>query len=150
VIDPIEELLQVHIDHHSVALLHVALCLKHRLVRSAPRTETVAVGREGRIDQGLQDLQQGLLDQPIHHRRNPQLPHPAARLGDLHAPHRRRPVAAIQYHFPNPGPVRLQVLRRLGDRASIHPSTTAIGLDPFPGPRQVRARQRLREQVASP
>ena len=95
-IDPIEELLQIHIDHHPVAVLNKALCIEHRVMRTATRTKAVAVFGERGINLGLQDLQQGLLDQPVRHRRNPQFTHAAAGLRNLDAAHRRRPVAAIQ------------------------------------------------------
>jgi hypothetical protein len=150
VIDPIEELLQIHIDHHPVTVLHVALCIEHRVVRTASRTKAVAVFGERRINDALQDLQQGLLDQPIHHRRNPQFAHAAIGLRDLDAAHRQRPVAAIEQGFPNPGPVRSQVVRRLGNRQPIRPSTAAIGFDAFPRRLHVRFRERLRKQAISP
>ena len=95
-IDPVEELLQIHIDHHPVAVLHVALCFEHRIVRPAARPEAVAVFGERPINHGLQDLQQGLLDQPIRHRRNPQFAHAAIGLRDLDPAHRQGPVVAIQ------------------------------------------------------
>ena len=63
-VDPVEELLQVHVHHHPAACLHVLLRLQHRVVRATPRPEAVAVLAEGRINQRLQHLQQGLLDQP--------------------------------------------------------------------------------------
>lgn len=148
VIDQIEALLQVHIDHRPQAVLHVLPCAKHCIVRTASRPKAVAVLGERRIDQRLQHLQQGLVDQPIRHRRNPQLAHSTSGLRDLHAPHRRGPVAAVQQRLPNPGPVRLQVLRRLGDRASIHPGTAAIGFDAFPRRHQIRSRERLRKQTS--
>jgi len=150
VIDPIEELLQIHIDHHPVAVLHVALGIEHRVVRTASRTKAVTVFGEGRINDALQDLQQGLLDQPIRHRRNSQFAHPAVGLRDLDAAYRQGPVAAIQQTRPNPGPVRSQVVRRLGNRQPIHPSTAAIGFDAFPRRLHIRARERLHKQVVSP
>ena len=112
-------------------------------MRTASRPEAVAVCREGRIDEGLQDLQQGLLDQAIRHRRNTQLAHAASGFRDLHAANRTGPVTAVQQAFPYPGPVRFQVLRGVGNRPSIHPSTTAVGPDALP-------RESLRKQVVSP
>jgi hypothetical protein len=73
VVDPVEEFLQVHVHHHTIARLHVLLRLQHRAVRASPRPEAVAVLAERRVDQRLQHLQQRLLDQPVHHRRYPQL-----------------------------------------------------------------------------
>jgi hypothetical protein len=39
--------------------------------------------RETRVEAGLQDLQQGLLDEPVEHRRDTKLAYPAAALGNL-------------------------------------------------------------------
>ena len=93
VVDPVEELLQVHIDDHPVAFLHIAPRLQHGAVRPASRAEPVAVVGEARVDPRLQHLQQGLLDQSVGHRRDPQLTHPTSGLGNLHSAHRRGPVA---------------------------------------------------------
>lgn len=46
--------------------------------------------------------------------------------------------------------MRSQVVRRLGDRQPIHPSTAAIGFDAFPRRLHVRFRERLRKQAISP
>ena len=105
---------------------------------------------EGRIDQRLQDLQQGLLDQPIRHRRDPQFPHPATRLGDLHPAHRLGPVTSRLQFLSDARPLGLERLPRLRNRQPIDPRTATIGLDPFPGRNQVRSREHLRQQVASP
>ena len=61
-IDPVEEFLQIHIDHHPGAILYVALCFEQRVVRTASRSEAITVFGERRVNSGLQDLQQGLLD----------------------------------------------------------------------------------------
>ena len=87
-IDPVEELLPIHIDHHPAAFLHVTPCSQYRIVHTASRAEAIAVFGERRINLGLQDLQPGSLDQPIRHRRYPQFPHPDTGLRNLHAPHR--------------------------------------------------------------
>jgi hypothetical protein len=93
VIDPVEELLQVHIDHDPVALLHMLLCLAHRIMRAAARPKAVTRRSEnvGSI-RGCKNLQQGLLDQPVRHRRDPQLAQTTTGLRNLHPAHRRWPV----------------------------------------------------------
>jgi hypothetical protein len=146
----IQEFLQIHIDHHPVAVLHITLRLEHRVMRSPPRTKAIAVIRKRRIYPRLYHLQESLLDQPIRHRRYAQLAHATRRLRNLHAPHRLWPIAAVQYCLPNPRPVHAQVPRRLRNRQSIGPRTAAIGFDASPRPRHVRARERLRKQAASP
>jgi len=60
----------------------------------APRPEAEGAVVKVRVEGGRQHLQQRLLDQPIQHRRHPQLPRPAGELRDLHPPDRLRPVSA--------------------------------------------------------
>jgi site-specific DNA recombinase len=81
VTDPIKELLQINIYHHLPACLHMALRLPHRIIRTSARSKAVAVFGKRRIDHRLQNLQQGLLDQPVDHGGYPQFPHPASRFG---------------------------------------------------------------------
>ena len=56
VVDPVEELLQIHVHHSSEARLHMLLCRQDRLMRTSPRPEAVTMFAEGRIDQRLQHL----------------------------------------------------------------------------------------------
>lgn len=51
----------------------MTLCVQHGIVRTAARSKAVAVVTEVRINQRLQHLQQGLLDEPIRHRRDAKL-----------------------------------------------------------------------------
>jgi hypothetical protein len=53
----------------------------------------------------LQDLQQGLLDEPIEHRRNAELALASTGLGDCHPPHRLRLVAAREKLLAQTWPV---------------------------------------------
>src|SRR5207248_936833 len=46
---------------------------QNRVMRASPRTEAVAVLAEGGVENRVQHLQQCLLDQPIHHRRDGEL-----------------------------------------------------------------------------
>ena len=57
VIDPIKEFLQIDIDYYPVAFLRITLCLKHRIVRTPARTETITAFGERRINQWLKNLQ---------------------------------------------------------------------------------------------
>ena len=77
-------------------------------MRAAPRPESVAVLAEARIEYRLQHLQKRLLYQPVLHRRYAQLAFPAIGLGNLHPPHRRGPVAAIEQLSPDVRPGGLQ------------------------------------------
>src|SRR5712691_6962632 len=60
---------------------------------AAAGTNPVASLREVRLKDRLQQLQQRLLHQPVHHRRDAELPHAAAGLRNLHPANRLRPVA---------------------------------------------------------
>ena len=128
----------------------MALGLPHGILRASARTEAVAVCGEGRVNQRLQDLQQGLLDQPVGHGRYPQFPQATPGLGYLHPAYRLGPITARLQFFPYPGPVGLEIAGRFRDRQSIYPSTAAISLDAFPRHDQVPSRERLHEQVGSP
>src|SRR5437763_13869485 len=78
------------------AVLDVPLRLPDCLVSAPSRSKAVAVLGERRIEDRLQDLQNRLLDEPVEHGRNPQLPGPAPTLGDLTPEHRLRLVAPRQ------------------------------------------------------
>ncbi len=67
-----------------------------------------------------------------------------------HPAYRPWPIASRLQVFPDPEPVRLEILSRGFDRQSIYPSTTAIGLDAFPRHGHIPSRERLRQQVVSP
>lgn len=125
-----QEFLQIHIDHHPAAVLHVVLCIKHGIVRGVPderhscarRTSDqscaarLAVGLVGLADPSPSEF-------PIHET--------PVRLRDLDTAHRRWPVAAIQQRFPNPGPVHSQVVRRLGNRQPAPPALPRLDLTRF-------------------
>jgi hypothetical protein len=96
VIDPVEELLQIHIDHHPVAVLHVALCFEHRVVRTASRSEAIAVFGERRVNLGCKTCSRACWISRSVTVGIPSSRTPAVRLRDLDAAHRRGPVAAIQ------------------------------------------------------
>ena len=57
----------------------------------------------------MQHLQQALLDEPVEHGRDAQLPHPAPGLGDFLPLYRLRLVAAREQLLPDRCPVRRQV-----------------------------------------
>ncbi len=64
-IDPVEELFEIQVDHDTVSLGNIALRLGDRLVGGASRAEAVAVLGKRRVPTRLKDLQQGLLDQSV-------------------------------------------------------------------------------------
>ena len=145
-VDPVEELLQVHVHHDPPPRLHVRLRGQHRIVRTPPGPEAVAVLAEGGIKQRLQHLQQRLLDQPVRHRRDAQLALATVRLRDRHPPYRTRPVRPPQQPFANVRPSGLQVLPSLFDVQTVHPRRPLVRLHPPPRLLQVLSRQRRRKQ----
>ena len=147
VVDPVEELRQVHVHHHALARLNVRPRGLDRIVRTPPRPEPVAVVAEGGVDQRLQLLQQGLLDQPVRHRRDAQLTLGAVRLRNHHLAYRTGPVMPLQQRLADLGPPRAQHELGLLDVEPVHPSRTLVGLDPLPRQQQVVSRQRRLQQA---
>jgi hypothetical protein len=63
-----------------------------RMVRAASRPETVAVFGEGRVEDRRQDVEDGLLDEPVEDAGDPELSGPSAALRYLLPSHRLRAV----------------------------------------------------------
>ena len=150
VVDAVKELLQVHVHHRPAARLHVLLRCQHRAMRASPRPEAVAMLAERGGNQWLQHLQQGLLDQPVHHGRYPQLARATTGFGYAHTAHWRGPVAAVEQCRPYGHPPGLEVVARLLHRASIDAGAALVGLDAFPRRSHVLSGQGLPEQVHGP
>jgi len=109
--DAVEESLQIHVHHPFPTFRDVPLRSTHRVVRTASRPKAVAVVGKARIESRLQDLQQGLLDETVEHRRNAKLAHPAAALRDLPPQHRLRSIAPRQQLLANRSPPRSPTVR---------------------------------------
>lgn len=62
VIDAVEELLEIDIDHDPASGLNVGLRMNNGFLCATPRPEAIAVGTERGINQRLQYFQQGLLN----------------------------------------------------------------------------------------
>ena len=120
VVDPVEELLQVHVHDDHAPFRHVFLGLLQRVVRAAAGPEAVAGIREGRVQQRFQHLQDRLLHQPVHHRRDAQLSHPAAGLGDFHPAHRLRLIRSVQQRCDQLIPVPDQPGEQAADGHPVH------------------------------
>lgn len=69
-VDFVKEFLQVHIHDPSEAALDIALRLQYSVMCSLPRSETVAVPRKVSVKNRIHDLQEGLLEKPVHHGRD--------------------------------------------------------------------------------
>ncbi len=113
-VDAVEELREVQVDHPPVTRRHVLPSAEHRAMSTAARTEAEAVVREGRVEDGRQHLQQGLLNRPVQHRRDTEHPHTLpVRLRDLDPKHRLGTVAAAEQLLPDPRPVLAAVRHQL-------------------------------------
>jgi hypothetical protein len=102
---------------------------------------------EGGINQRLQHLQEGLLNQSIYHRRDAQLALAAVRFGNQYLAYRTGPVASCQQRLANVWPALAQQLGSLLDIEPIHPGCAFVGLDPLPRCLQVLSRQRRLQQA---
>ena len=138
-VDAVEELLQVYVHHPAPAGGHIRLGLRHRLQRAATRTEPEAVPRKLRLEDGLQHLVQRLLDQAIQDRRDAQLTHPSAGLGDLHPPHRQRLVIACQQRLLDTRPMNAQVLAQGFHGHAVHARRPLVALHALQGQQHVLA-----------
>src|SRR5947209_12135408 len=92
VLNSIEKRVEIKIDAPRRVISDELACPLDSLMLRAPRAKPEAMGMELWVEDGREHLRDGLADQPIHHSRHPQLPHPARRLGDHHPPDGLRPV----------------------------------------------------------
>ena len=143
VVDPIEEVLQVHVHHPAMTRRDVGPRPQHGLMSAPLRPKAEALFREGRVEVGLQDLQERLLDQTVQDRRNPQAPHPAARLRDLHRAHQRGTVPPRQQLLTNGFPASHQVRAELFGAHAVDARGAPVALDSLVGPQQVLPAQHL-------
>ena len=102
---------------------------------------------EGGVDQGLQHLQQCLLDQSIQHRGDAQLALAPVRFGDHHFAYRTGPVASCQQTLADVGPALAYHRGGLLDVEPVHPGGTFVGFHPLPRRLQVLSRQRRFQQA---
>ena len=88
--------------------------------------EPIAERREGRIKPGIQHLENSLLHETIHDRRNPQLADSTTRLGDGDPSHRGRPVTAVSQRGRQRNLVDLQPILKCLHRHGVTAWRTAI------------------------
>jgi hypothetical protein len=130
-IDSIEELFQIEINHPAVACSDILLRLSHGVTcRSARR----AVGTHscvGRTSGSTEHLHHRLLDKAVQHGRDAKLSHPSSiRLRDVHPSHRFRFVGPDQQFLPNSRPVLLQIVAELVDSHPVDARTTFVAPHP--------------------
>ena len=129
VIDPIEELLQIEIDHDVEARADVVLRTLHRPMSRASGPEPVARVRETGVPIPLQHLHRRLLDEAVEHRRHAERTNAARCFRYLHPPHRLRCVAAVEKPGPDLGPVVLQVIAQVIDCHAVEAGRPFVAPD---------------------
>ena len=125
-VDTVEEFFEVDVNHDTVALSNIRLCLSHRLMGRAPRAEPVAVFGKRRVPLRLKNLQHGLLDQSVDDTGDAEFPDPAVRLGYLDPLDRLGLVGSVEQLRPNAWPVLTQVVRGLVDGHPIDAGTALV------------------------
>src|SRR5262245_34452943 len=126
-IDSIEKLFQIKINHPAVACSNILLRLSHGLMCRSSRSKPVAALGERRVPPPLQNLHYRLLDKAVQHGGDAKLSHPSSiRLRDFHPPHRFRFVGPVQQLLPNSRPVLLQVRAQLTNGHPVDARTTFV------------------------
>ena len=115
-------------------------------MRASTRPKAVAVLAEGRIKNGLQHLQQRLLDQTIRHRRDAELALAALWLGNRHPSHRTGPVRPPQQLLTDRGPRRTPMGDGLVNVQTVHTGCAFVGPHSLQRPLQVLSRQCRQKQ----
>src|SRR5689334_18997049 len=98
----------------------------------SPRSEAVAMFGERWVPPLLENLQQRLLDQPVHDARDAELSDPALRLGDFDPFDRLRLVGSREQLRPNVWPVLTQVGLGVLDGHPIDARATLVAANAFP------------------
>ena len=109
-----EEVADVRVQHPvHLALIDPGRQRVQRIMRAAARPEPIGEALEVRLEHGIQHLRQRPLDDLVLQRRDPQRAQPPVRLGNVHPPHRRRPVPPRLHPRVQVPQIALQVLRIL-------------------------------------
>ncbi|HTY83810.1 MAG TPA: recombinase family protein [Silvibacterium sp.] len=133
VVDPVEKLFQIQINHPAAACGDVLLRLGYRLMCRASGPEPVTVFGKPRVPPALQDLHHRLLNHAVQHRRDAQLSHPSVRLGYLYPLHRMRLVCPTQQLFADGWPVLPQVNSQRIHRHAVDARAALVGLHSLQG-----------------
>src|SRR5665213_830532 len=109
VIDVVEELCDIDIHHPVLPFLCKLLRGSYGVLRFTPRSKSVAVFAELRIEDRRQHLQHHLLNQPVLYLLDSQRSRAPAWLGYFHPPHWAWNVSSRQQLRPDLYPVRLKM-----------------------------------------
>jgi hypothetical protein len=142
----IEKRIEIKIDAPRRAISDELARPLDSLMLRAPRAKPEAMGMELRVEHRREHLRDGLADQPIHHSRHPQLPHPTRGLGDHHPPDRLRPVDARVELRADLRPMVMQPRPQLLRAHPVDARGTGVPLDASQRLSQVPAGQELLPQ----
>ena len=131
-IDSVEKLLEVDVNHHVVAVGNERLRLGYGLMCRAAGTESIAVLGERRVPLPLEHLQQCLLDQAVDDTWYAEPSDAAIRFRDVDPFDRLRRVGPREQLCPDGWPVLPQVGRGVVDGQSVDAGTTLVPTDAFP------------------
>ena len=131
-IDSVEKLFEIEIDHDVVAVGDVTLRLSHCLMGGAPRSKAVTVLGKRRVPPLLENLQHSLLNQSVDDARHAELSDPAVRLPDFDPFDRLRLIGSLKQLSPNVWPVLTQVILGGVDGHSIDARTALVASNALP------------------
>src|SRR5258706_434708 len=131
-IDPVEELFEIQIDHNVVILGNIPLRLDNCLMCGASRSEAVTVLGKRRIPPLLENLQQSLLNQSVDDARYAKFSDPTVRFGYFYPFDRQRLIGSFEKSGPNVWPVITQIVLGVSDGHTIHARATLIPSNAFP------------------
>ncbi len=144
--DSIEELGEIEIHNRPVTGFEMLLCLGDGRVRTALRPEPVAAGVEGRLEHRLQNLEHGLLHDPVDHIGDAQTPLPASGLRNEHPTDVAGPVASLQQRTAQTREKLRRVGLRLLDRLSVDARCALVAHHVEQRQSEVRLRRHLFQQ----
>jgi len=147
VVHTIEKFFQIDVHDIATTVLHVTLSAAHGVVRPSARPEAVTRLREGGIETRLQDLQQGLLDEPVEHRRDAKLALASAGLRNRDPPHRLWLVAFRDKLFAQTRPVHLEEGGQFLHRHPVDAGTSLVLPNTFQRGQKVRSFDDLLHQT---
>ena len=144
--NPVEELLQVDVDHPPPPFGHMPAGCLYGLMGTPAGPKPIGTRGESGIEQPNQLLMQRLLNEPVQHRGDTQHAHPAAGLGYFYLPHRLGLVASVQQFLLDARPFLDQVVFQLTHRHPIDAWGSLVADYPLVGRHHVAATDNLFHQ----
>jgi hypothetical protein len=133
VVDSVEELLYVHVYYPSLSSPHIVPGRLDRPMGAAAKTKSIARFGKPRVEQWTEHLVERLLDQPIDHGRNTQLPYSSIALRYLYPTHCPWLVLPVKQLLFDSGPLYLEVGAKFTHRHLIYSRSPLIPFHPMQG-----------------